>query len=133
MPIRDTFPHTARWDSVGLDCSDCVHFAGPPSWPDVERMSRCTLHRLSLAVELGPNGYKEGEWFCRDFAARALQERGLLHRLFGRSGTHTRASPDAVRHLNGIKPELQPHVLYGFHGEDGNLKECPFAQLREPR
>ena len=130
MPIRDTFPHTARWDSVGLDCSYCAHFAGPSSWPDVERISRCTFHSVSLAVELRPDGYKQGEWFCRDFSATAPRETpGFLSRLFGRAGAHAHASPEAVRHLNEIKTELQPQVLYGFYGEDGNLKERPFAQL----
>ena len=67
VPLKDTFAYTARWDSVGLDCSYCSHFVGPAEWPDKARESRCRFHRISLAVEIGRNGYKEWEWFCKNF------------------------------------------------------------------
>jgi len=114
MAVTDTFPHTARWDSVGLDCAFCLHFVGPGSWPDGQRVSRCTLHDLSLDIELAPNGYKEGEWFCRDFTA----------------GPDGRASMHAIAHLNRVRANLRPRVLYGFNGPDGTLKEHDFQELR---
>ena len=129
MPVRDTFPYNARWDSVGLDCSYCRHFSGPVSWPDSGRVSCCRLHQLSLATELGPKGFKKGEWFCRDFAPTAPPPPpGIIARVFGRS--EARPSAAALRHLDEMRDHLQPDVLYGFYGGDGNLKECPFAQLR---
>ena len=67
MTLKDTFPYTARWDSVGLDCSYCVHFIGPTSWPDKNHVSHCALHDLPLTIELGEDGFKQWEWFCRDF------------------------------------------------------------------
>ena len=115
MSVRDTFPHTARWDSVGLDCSYCRHFSGPPSWPDVAGASRCGLHQLPLAIELGPDGYKQGEWFCRDFV----------------QGDSKKASATAVRHLHLVRDDLAAEVLYGFSGTDGQLKEHSFGDLRK--
>ena len=130
MVIRDTFPYTARWDSVGLDCSLCCHFADPPSWPDLERVSRCALHDVSLAVELGVNGYKSGEWFCRDFEERdPSKPPGLLARLLGKR-PRAHASTAALHHLDEVRYSLQSEVLYGFYGEDGNLIEHPFTGLR---
>lgn len=115
--VQDTFPYVSRWDSVGLDCAGCTHFQGPPAWPDVNRVSACRIHELALDVELNPNGFKRGEWFCTAFAASA--------------GGRTTAA--ALRHLDTLRNELRPDVLYGFYGSDGNLKEYPFSQLRRSR
>jgi hypothetical protein len=119
--VRDTFPHTARWDSVGLDCSGCVHFRGPRAWPDLDRVCSCARHGLSLAVELNSQGFKDGEWFCTSFEAS------------GRA----RPSDAVIRHLQSIRAELRADVLYGFYAADGNLKEHEFSELRpkssEPR
>ena len=109
--MRDTFPYEARWDSVGLDCSNCVHFRRPPSWPDVHRVSCCGLHKLSLAIELLAAGYKDGEWFCRDF-----RDDG--------SGF-----PKAVRHFEAERAGFAPGVLYNFYGPDGQLGETEFSAL----
>ena len=129
MPVRDTFPYAARWDSVGLDCSQCRHFVGPPCWPDVAGLSRCTHHDLSLAVEHTPDGYERGEWFCRDFeASHPVEPQGLLARLLHRPATQVSAA--ALRHLDEVRGHLESEVLYGFYGDDGNLKEYAFAQLR---
>jgi hypothetical protein len=126
--IRDTFPRT-RWGSVGLDCADCSHFAGPPGWPDAERASRCSLHDLSLAAELDARGFKVDEWFCRDFdAAGHTIAQGPLARLAGLAPTPS-VSPDALAKLDEIRSELRSGVLYGFSGEGRNLKEIPFSEM----
>lgn len=128
--IKDTFSYTARWDSVGLDCADCTHFEGPQSWPDSERASRCSLHDLSLEIELGADGYKNGEWFCREFQDSGNRTRpSLIARLLGLRGS-PRTSPAALRHLDENRDQLQSDMLYGFYGRDGNLKEFPFSELR---
>ena len=111
MPVKDTFEYAARWDSVGLDCSDCRHFSGPTDWPDTARLSQCKLHGVSLAIELGDTGYKNMEWFCRDFADTG------------------RAFPRAVSHLETIRQLLEPRVLYRFYGTDGYLVEHQMREL----
>jgi hypothetical protein len=111
MPLPDTFPYTARWDSVGLGCYCCAHFQGPDKWPDSARASRCALHGLSLTVELNASGFMEGEWFCRDF-----RDNGKAH-------------APAVQHLNEIRGSLQAGVLYRLHRADGNLGEHRFDEL----
>jgi hypothetical protein len=111
MPIKDTFKYDARWDSVGLDCSFCRHFRGPSEWPDTDRVSRCELHGVSLAIELAGSGYKDLEWFCRDFADTG------------------RAFPPAVAHLEMLRDELEPRILYRFYGNDGYLVEHRMEHL----
>jgi hypothetical protein len=91
-----------------------LHFIGPKAWPDLTHWSRCALHDVLLEVELGADGYKEGEWFCRDFVASA----------------DGRASKAAVIHLQEIRDHLRSDVLYGFYGSDGNLREYEFKELR---
>ena len=128
MPVRDTFPHTARWDSVGVNCVSCRHFSGPASWPDSDRVSCCRLHGLSLAFQLDDRGFVDGEWFCRDFATPTVEApAGLLKRVFTRSMSPT--SSAAVDHLAQIRDQLQASVVYGFYGRDGNLQERPFSEL----
>jgi hypothetical protein len=56
-------------------------------------------------VELGENGYKSGEWFCRDFSDTG------------------RANRRALAHLRQVRGLLDPGILYGFYGSDGRLKE----------
>jgi len=114
MPVPDTFPHAARWDSVGLDCAYCEHFVGPECWPDDERVSRCGLHDLPLEIQLAASGYKDGEWFCRDFTA----------------APGGRAAKVAVGHLQRVRDNLQPQVLYRFMAGGGNLGEYAFEKLR---
>ncbi|MDP8217429.1 MAG: hypothetical protein P9M03_01755 [Candidatus Theseobacter exili] len=67
MTVKDTFPYNARWDSVGLDCSTCKHFNGPEKWPDTNNASCCKKHHRLLTIELKEDGYKEWEWFCKDY------------------------------------------------------------------
>lgn len=105
MPVKDTFEYAARWDSVGLDCSFCQHFRGPTQWPDATRVSRCELHGVSLAIELGADNCKHWEWFCQDF-----KDNG-------------RAFPPSVAHFQEIRQKLEPKVLYRFYGKDGFLLE----------
>jgi hypothetical protein len=114
MPIKDTFKRDARWDSVGLDGSSCRHFRGPSARPDTNRVSRCVLHAVSLAIELAPSGYTEMEWFCRDFAGNG------------------RAFPPAVAHLETLRQQLEPRVLYRFDGGDDYLVEHRMEQLDAP-
>jgi hypothetical protein len=112
MPIKDTFSYQARWDSVGLDCSNCVHFRAPAKWPDLKGESYCLKHNMSLCVELGANGFKKGEWFCK-----SLESDGSA---FGPS----------VEHFKKIRGELEEDTLYGFYGTDGNLLEYAFAVVK---
>lgn len=111
MPVKDPFSYSDRWDSVGLDCSNCTYFGGPDTWPDTKRTLHCRLHDVSLAVEIGPTGYKEGEWFCKDFSS---------------NGT---PNANALAELNNAKRNLEGGKLYGAYGNDGFLKEIPFSSL----
>lgn len=113
MPIRDTFKYTARWDSVGLDCSNCINEMNPNNWPDVNRVYSCKLHKIYLSVELNKEGYKEGEWFCKNFNNKGD------------------ANIEALKNFEAIRPKLSENVLYGFYGENGYLKEIPFSELRK--
>jgi hypothetical protein len=111
MPIKDTFEYVARFDSVGLDCSFCKHFEGPVEWPDKDRVVRCSLHNLSLTMQLGKTGYKDGEWFCKDY------------------DDHGKAFPKAVSHFKSIQSMLQSGVLYGLYSDTGYLKEVKFEDF----
>jgi len=109
--MDDTFPHLARWDSVGLDCSSCNHFNGPSSWPDRARLSSCKFHGASLALELDDVGFKLGEWFCREFS-----DNGKSHY-------------SAVVHFAQIQSTLDPKVLYSFAALKAPLNEVAIASL----
>ena len=109
MPVKDPFSYSARWDSVGLNCSDCNHFSGPDKWPDVEKLSKCQLHKISLAIELRPEGYMNFEWFCKQFDNKS-------------------AFPKAVEELASIVNILQDEILYRAYG-NGNLIEYKFSEL----
>ena len=111
MPVKDTFQYAARWDSVGLDCSNCTQFKGPAKWLDVKIESFCTKHKISLRIGLGKNGYKQGEWFCKSFE------------------DYGSAFPPAVKHFNSIKAELHENILYGFYGPNGYLLEYNFNSV----
>ena len=117
MTIRDPFSYSDRWDSVGLDCCQCVHFAGPEKWPDIQRISHCSMHKISLSVELARSGYKSGEWFCKDF----------------KDDGKGRTSLKALQEFNAVKDQLEPLKLYGAYGENGNLKEYNFNDLPTKR
>jgi hypothetical protein len=67
MPVEDTFPYTARFDPVGLDCSHCRHQQIGSGFPNHKRDYCCGLHDMSLTIELQENGFKLWEWFFRDF------------------------------------------------------------------
>lgn len=108
--MKDPFSYSARWDSVGLDCAFCVH-QSEVEWPNKKRDYSCRLHEMSLAVTIAKNGFKEGEWFCSSF------------------GSNGEANPKAVKELISIKDLLNPNILYGAYGENGNLKEIPFSEL----
>lgn len=115
MQKKDDFPHEARWNSVGLDCSQCKNQKSPNKWPDIHRVLSCNLHHFSLDVLLNKKGYQEGEWFCKSF-----------ENIGG-------ANLKAVNHFENTKHQLMDDVLYGFYGDNGYLKEIPFAQLRKIR
>jgi hypothetical protein len=81
MPIADPFSYYGRFDSMEFDCSMCKYYSPPPKWPDVNKVSQCNFHNISLAFELGATGYKLGMWFCKHFepakspfTKRALEE-----------------------------------------------------------
>lgn len=105
----DDFPRIGRWDSIGIDCSLCRN-ERTSGWPNADRPYCCGRYGISLWVEIGPNGYKDGEWFCRDFDGNG------------------RESESAVHHLRNVRHSLEPHVLYGFV-EGAVLREIPFPQL----
>lgn len=67
MPITDPFSYYGRFDSMELNCSMCKHFSPPPKWPDVNKVSKCNFHNISLDFELRPSGYMGGQWFCKHF------------------------------------------------------------------
>ena len=113
MEIRDTFPYEARWDSVGLCCAFCRHQANSDEWPNTKRDYRCALHDIPLAAELAPSGFIDGEWFCHDF-----EDNGRAH-------------PTALAHFRAVRSKLPERVLFGFYGQDGNLKQIPFGELEQ--
>lgn len=112
MPIKDTFSYIARWDSVGLDCSNCIHFHAPAKWPDVEGKSYCLKHDMSLGIELDTNGFKKGEWFCKSFE---------------NDGS---AFQPSLEHFKKIQSDLSEDTLYGFYGADGYLLEYNFSTVK---
>lgn len=111
MAIKDTFLYSSRWDSVGLDCSFCVHYAGPNEWPDTYRISSCGFHRRSLSIALKDDGYRCWEWFCRDFESNG------------------NANLKAIAHLASIQPLLTPGILYRLYSADGFLIEYEIGDL----
>ena len=111
MPTEDAFPREGRFDSVGLDCSNCRHQQLGSGFPNLKRDYCCGLHDLSLSIELQDNSYKLWEWFCTDFENNGSAE------------------PAAVEHFTRMKKKLAPQVLYRLYGEDGFLKEFSFADL----
>lgn len=114
MPIQDPFSYSAWHDSVRLDCIDCRFFHGPDKWPDTERVSSCTLHTLSLSLELGETNYKRWEWFCRDF-----NNSGSAHK-------------KSYQEFLAVKDMLPPYVLFRTYSEVGFLLEYPFNLIPEP-
>jgi len=112
MPIEDKFPREGRFDSVGLDCSNCTHQSGS-GFPNLNRDFCCGLHHISLTIELQENGYKLWEWFCKDFKDDGSAE------------------PAAVAYFNRMNDCLASQILYRLYGEDGYLKEFAFSELGE--
>lgn len=102
---KDNFERRGRWDSVGLDCSSCQYFKSPQSWPDKNHEIFCNFHKVSLDVELGKDGYKLGEWFCKNF-----EDNG-------------ESLKSAVAQFNKIKDLLDDNILYGFEKKGGDFKE----------
>ena len=109
--MRDPFLYSDRWDSVGLDCSYCNH-EKQVEWPNKDKDYACVKHSISLACTLMKNGYKEGEWFCSNF------------------NNNGKVNEKALEQFKSIQPELNPEVLYGAYGTDGQLKEIPFGEIR---
>jgi hypothetical protein len=110
--MKDPFSYSARWDSVGLDCSFCIH-QKEVEWPNKDRDYSCRLHGISLAATIASSGYKEGEWFCSSFE------------------NNGRVNMKAVNEFDSIKRQLKSNVLYGAYGENGTLKEIPFYELQK--
>jgi hypothetical protein len=110
MGIRDPFSYSGRWDSVGLDCSNCDNFDPPSQWPDLNKEICCVLHGVSLEIELGKDGYKRWEWFCKDFKNK-------------------NALPKAVDEFNSIRDLLATRILYRAYGRDGELLEIDMNRL----
>jgi hypothetical protein len=113
MMIEDTFSYSDRWDGFDIDCSACTHEANGDHWPNTERDNKCGLHNVPLRIELRESGYKEGEWFCRDFE------------------NNGKAYPKAMKELESMRTLLQVRVLYGCYGQNHLLKEVPFEKLEE--
>ena len=108
--MKDTFSYSARWDSVGLDCAFCKH-QNNVEWPNKNRDYACELHKISLAATIANNGFKEGEWFCSKFESNG------------------KANNKALKEFASFSNALEPNILYGAYGKDGNLKEIPFSEL----
>ena len=113
MAIIDTFSYDGQWDRVGLDCLNCIHFRGPEEWPDKALISSCNLHKRSLSIQLDENGFKNREWFCKEFKLQ------------------NGAKESAVAHFNEIRLSLPTGVLLGLHTGTGVLQEVPFESLPE--
>ncbi len=109
MPVKDPFSYSARWDSVGLTCSSCNYFLGPEKWPDLNKISKCQLHKISLSIELRNEGYISSEWFCKQF-------------------DNKNAFPKAVKEFEGIVDILQDGILYQAN-QSANLVEHKFDEL----
>jgi hypothetical protein len=108
--VKDNFSYSARWETVGLDCCFCINFCGPATWPDVGRVSNCRLHKISLAIEIGVHGYKQGEWFCKQYTDVG------------------KAYPPALKEFETMKPQLKERILYrAAYGETENLIEVRFS------
>src|ERR1700736_3071618 len=99
MPIEDEFPREGRFDSVGLDCSNCKHQQIGSGFPNLNRDYCCGLHHISLAIELQENGYKLWEWFCKDFENNGSAE------------------PAAVEYFDRIREGFAPQILYRLYGD----------------
>lgn len=110
--MTDPFSYSARWDSIGLDCSNCKNFIGPEKWPDLNKESRCLFHKVSLEIELGNNNYKEWEWFCKNFE-------------------NENAFPRAVEELESVRTELNDYILYRGYGQNGKLLEYHIDELKK--
>ena len=109
--MKDPFSYSARWDSIGLDCSNCKKFFGPDKWPDVKRELKCLHHNVSLEIELREDGYMEWEWFCKEFENKD-------------------AFPKAIEELESIKDKLDDKILYRGYGENGQLMEYKINGLK---
>jgi len=108
--MKDTLSYSARWDSVGIDCAFCKH-QNDVAWPNIKRDYVCKLHKISLAVTVAKNGFKEGEWFCSKYESNG------------------KANENALNEFSSFRDKLASNILYGAYGKDGNLKEIPFSQL----
>jgi len=108
--MNDPFSYSSRWDSVGLDCSNCKYFGEPDKWPDMDKQTKCLFHNISLQRQIGTNGYKEGEWFCKDF-------------------NNVNAQPKALAEFKFIKENLCANILYGVYGKGKQLIEIEFGNL----
>lgn len=110
--MKNPFSYSARWDSIGLDCSNCKNFVGPEKWPDLKKESRCVFHNKSLEIELGNNCYKEGEWFCKNFE-------------------NENAFPKAVEELESARTKLKDKILYRGYEQNGQLLEYNIDELKK--
>ena len=118
--IKDPFSYSARWDSAGIDCVCCKYCNKKnikEDWPTDDL--RCNYHSISLNIELHSKGFKksgiEGEWFCKDFQDRGIEDKG--------------AFPRAVEEFNSIKDELEEKILYEAC-EQEYLCMIPFDELK---
>ncbi len=112
--VKDIFSYAARWDSIGLDCSYCKHFKGPNKWPDIERKSSCGLHHIPLKIELLSSGYKDGEWFCKQYSDNGSTDK------------------QALVEFTKIRPELNENTLYkATYGHSDYFLEFPFQELNK--
>ncbi len=110
MNTKDNFSYSARWESVGLTCSYCVHQKNGTEWPNKLRNFSCGLHKLSLSFQLRENGYLNGEWFCKDFADDG------------------KSYPPGLQEFKELKTGLKEKTIYSpVHKEF--LKEISFSDL----
>ena len=112
---KDTLPPSSACDPSDPDCSLCGNFRGPAHWPDTQEVSRCTLNRVSLAVQLGPDGYRRGVWFCQGFKSKQSQSR-----------------QSRVR-WSQLRRQLEPGTIYTFAGTNRYLIEHHIADLKPAR
>lgn len=98
-----------------MDCSACQHFQGPVRWPDKHGISSCLRHGVSLAIQLGADGRRQGTWFCKEFNGGELKSR------------------PATAHIEKLRANLEPGKLYALHGNNRYLIEHKIADLEKAK
>lgn len=66
---------------------------------------------MSLKIGLGPDGYREWEWFCKYLDNKD-------------------AAPQAIAEFKSIEGQLDGTILYRGYGQNGHLVEFKIKDLK---